>query len=373
MSPHLIKRLFKNASASVLAANAHDYGDGKPAEAPYCDGKAAPARHGSESGQSITPNENHPHSQLSSCETDSHTTQSEMPESISCKQCGLKFTASPSRGRKYCSQKCAYESSDRVAHVVPKERGTSICHECRIQFKITSRSGLAKFCSRKCSATHAGKKSISVNRRLVKKTKEVQQKCVACGGQFRSWVSGNRKYCSTACASNHPALKTARVTTYRNNGNKGTLYSRCPKGWMEVGGKRIFCRSTWEAKYALYLEWLKTNGQIFEWEHEPKTFWFDKIKRGVRSYLPDFRISISATAHEWHEVKGWMDSKSKTKLRRMKKYHPMEIVRVIDGRWFKHANKTIAKIVPNWNAPLETEQVKVARFKEEKTVIERDL
>lgn len=30
MNPHLIKRLFKNPSASLLAANAHDYGESNP-------------------------------------------------------------------------------------------------------------------------------------------------------------------------------------------------------------------------------------------------------------------------------------------------------------------------------------------------------
>lgn len=51
MNPLTIKRLFKNASASVLAANAHDYGDGKPAEAPSCAGKETPARPGVEMGK----------------------------------------------------------------------------------------------------------------------------------------------------------------------------------------------------------------------------------------------------------------------------------------------------------------------------------
>ena len=52
-------------------------------------------------------------------------------------------------------------------------------------------------------------------------------------------------------------------------------------GWREIGGQRIYARSRWEANYARYLEWLRANGSIAKWEHEPETFWFEGIKRGT--------------------------------------------------------------------------------------------
>lgn len=119
--------------------------------------------------------------------------------------------------------------------------------------------------------------------------------------------------------------------------------------WVTVGGQRFFARSRWEANYARYLEWQKSIGEILAWEHEPKTFWFEGIKRGVRSYLPDFLVTMKNGNSEWHEVKGWMDSKSKTKIKRMAKYHPNETLRVFDGKWFKTANRKIGKIVPGWD------------------------
>lgn len=117
--------------------------------------------------------------------------------------------------------------------------------------------------------------------------------------------------------------------------------------WREIGGQRIFARSRWEANYARYLQWLLERGEIKEWEHEPDTFWFEKIKRGVRSYLPDFRIKFSDGSVEYHEVKGWMDARSKTKIKRMAKYFPNIVLCLIEASWFK-ANRTIAAIIPGW-------------------------
>jgi hypothetical protein len=34
-------------------------------------------------------------------------------------------------------------------------------------------------------------------------------------------------------------------------------------------------------------------------------------------------------SHEWHEVKGWMDTKSKTRQKRFSKYFPDEKVRIV--------------------------------------------
>jgi len=101
-----------------------------------------------------------------------------------------------------------------------------------------------------------------------------------------------------------------------------SIYSRTNKGWETIGGKRHYYRSGWEPKYAIYLESLKKMKAIKEWEYEPDTFWFEDIRRGTRSYLPDFKITYLDDTVEYHEVKGWMDAKSKTKLKRMAKYYP---------------------------------------------------
>ncbi len=119
-------------------------------------------------------------------------------------------------------------------------------------------------------------------------------------------------------------------------------------GWREIGGKRKYYRSTWEANYARYLEYLKVNGHIKRWEHEPKTFWFNKIKRGVRTYLPDFKITLNNNTYYWLEVKGYMDAKSRTKIKRFRKYYPKEILEIRDGKWFRKNSPNMAIICKGW-------------------------
>lgn len=120
------------------------------------------------------------------------------------------------------------------------------------------------------------------------------------------------------------------------------------QGWREVGERRIFFRSRWEANYGRYLELLKEKGDIKNWEHEPKTFWFPEIKRGTVTYLPDFKITKNDGSHYWVEVKGFMDARSKTKIRRFKKYFPEEKLVVIDKKWYYKNNKTLRLVIDEW-------------------------
>ncbi|KKK49962.1 hypothetical protein LCGC14_3129780, partial [marine sediment metagenome] len=100
-------------------------------------------------------------------------------------------------------------------------------------------------------------------------------------------------------------------------------YSRCKQGYYEITNKgKMFFRSKWEANYALYLDFLIDHKEIIKWEYEPDSFMFEQIKLGTRSYTPDFKIFNNSGDFEYHEVKGYMDSKSKTKLKRMAKYYP---------------------------------------------------
>ncbi len=118
--------------------------------------------------------------------------------------------------------------------------------------------------------------------------------------------------------------------------------------WREIGGKRCFFRSAWEANYARYLEFLKVHQNITDWEHEPFTFWFEGIKRGCVSYLPDFRVTNLSGSHEFHEVKGWMDDRSATKIKRMAKYFPDVKLVVIDATWFKRNRPKLRGLIPDW-------------------------
>lgn len=99
-----------------------------------------------------------------------------------------------------------------------------------------------------------------------------------------------------------------------------SIYSNSKQGKRKDLNDTYF-RSSWEANYARYLNLIGV-----KWEYEPKTFIFEKIKRGTRSYTPDFYLTEE---DKWIEIKGWFSSKDKTKLKRFKKYYPEEFKKLI--------------------------------------------
>ena len=72
---------------------------------------------------------------------------------------------------------------------------------------------------------------------------------------------------------------------------------------------------------------------------------FEAIRRGVRSYCPDFRITKNNGAVEFHEVKGYMDSKSNTKIKRMAKYYPDVKLIVVDQASYKDIRNKLGKVL----------------------------
>lgn len=125
-------------------------------------------------------------------------------------------------------------------------------------------------------------------------------------------------------------------------------YSHIKQGHREDLDGRFF-RSAWEANYARYLNFLFKQNVIVQWSYEADTFWFDKIKRGVRSYKPDFKIWENKDDNPYYvEVKGWMDPKSSTKLKRMKLYHPNIRLVLVDHKEYRKLSDTFSKIIKHW-------------------------
>lgn len=144
------------------------------------------------------------------------------------------------------------------------------------------------------------------------------------------------------------AARAAKSLTAIHAGPPRGGYSRAAGGKRVDLGDRYF-RSAWEANYARYLDWRVARGELAAWAYEAKTFVFDRISRGTRSYTPDFKVVFLDGRYEWHEVKGWMDPKSVTRLNRMRRYFPSETVRVIDEKWFREAYRSgLAAAIPNW-------------------------
>lgn len=80
----------------------------------------------------------------------------------------------------------------------------------------------------------------------------------------------------------------------------------------------IFVRSGWEANFLRYLKHLGV-----KYEYEPQVFTFSGVKHGTVSYCPDIKVEDG-----WIEIKGFMDGKSKTQLRRFKKHFPAEFAKL---------------------------------------------
>jgi hypothetical protein len=79
--------------------------------------------------------------------------------------------------------------------------------------------------------------------------------------------------------------------------------------------------------------------QIKSWRYEPLTFWFEAIKRGVRSWKPDFEVVNLDDSIEYHEVKGWDYPRGRTARQRMAKYHPTIKIVLIDEEAYKEIAK----------------------------------
>jgi hypothetical protein len=170
-----------------------------------------------------------------------------------------------------------------------------------------------------------------------------------------SVISAKSKAAWQAPGSSH---RTEKATQGRSDNTMRQMLTRPAEKQHSrgKGGRRAdlgdrYFRSSWEANYARWLNLLVQQGNIVGWTYEPETFIFHTIKRGCRTYTPDFRIELNGGGHEWHEVKGWMDPKSKTRLDRMARHYPEERVIVIGADWFRDANrKGLGRLLTGWES-----------------------
>ena len=122
-------------------------------------------------------------------------------------------------------------------------------------------------------------------------------------------------------------------------------YGNIKRGWYKINGKKYFFRSNWEVTVARYLEFLIGQKKIKSWSYEKKVFIFEKIKFGTRSYRPDFEVIKNDNSTEYWEVKGYIDDKSKTKIKRMAKYYP-EVTLIVIGKDEYKPIKDIERMFP---------------------------
>jgi hypothetical protein len=163
-----------------------------------------------------------------------------------------------------------------------------------------------------------------------------------------------KRFCDRSCSSRYHARQEGakqrmsdRMREWHAAQEPGSpAYSNRKSGRRADLDNQYF-RSAWEANYARYLNWLVGQGQIKSWRYESVTFWFDKIKRGVRSWKPDFEVTNLDDSVEYHEVKGWDYPRGKVARRRMALYHPNVRVVLIDEDQYKAIRKWKG-LIPEW-------------------------
>jgi len=223
------------------------------------------------------------------------------------------------------------------------------CIVCKKKFKqnTTKQTCCSKQCGNIAGARKRTGKHLWEKRphpRGMKGKAHSKEYCAQLSRQTKAqWEDPHSKLNSEAQTQRRSDQMSARIVEIRKKAPE-SIYSRTTKGWREIGDKKYYFRSKWEMNIAYYLEWLRTHGEILYWEYEPKTFWFEQIRRGTRSYLPDFFVREKNGSEYYIEVKGWMDQKSRTKMARMKKYYPNVEVRLYDEDTYKTLKKQVGRL-----------------------------
>lgn len=304
-----------------------------------------------------------------------------------CKICENDFIYNPKKkSGLYCSKQCSNSEPNRNRYYANKVKRT--CLVCKKEFEIYEKESRRRvdrglYCSVICRAK-TQRKDKTYKRQLKLKLKVNRlRKCMVCQANYYSYNKKSRA-CSVKCAgelrtgaNNHgwkggkPKRKCVQCnksfTAHSNldiergfakfcNRRCHAIYSSKINKNKNVystakGGRRedlnMYFRSSWEANYARYLNFQVKHGAIKEWHYEPKTFEFP-VKRGSKFYTPDFLIINNNGSKEYHEIKGYMDAQSKTKLKRMKKYYPEVKLYVIAKKEYYAIARKIKGFIPNW-------------------------
>lgn len=251
----------------------------------------------------------------------------------------IKKRAKAVTGRKRPEQASVMKELWEKGKIVSPPKKEFKCTVCGKGFFREDSKNHRKTCSDKCFLYYTKNqwKIIKHPKGMTGKTHSEELKKRLSKRSKKMWADPNSKINSKEAGEKRS--KTMSLLHQKGILGGENSYSRCKRGWFDNGSKKYFMRSKWEMNYACYLDFLLKYKHINDWEYEVDTFWFENIKRGVRSYKPDFKIYNNDKSIEYHEVKGWMDDKSKTKLKRMAKYYP-EIKLIVIGQ---DEYKTLAK------------------------------
>lgn len=127
------------------------------------------------------------------------------------------------------------------------------------------------------------------------------------------------------------------------------MFENVHRGTYSIGNREIYFRSLWEVNFSLYLEWLKEQGEIKDWEYEPMPR-YDFLDFKVNpprvvglGYLPDFKVINNDDTFYLVEIKGY--AQGLQKLKRMKKYHPTVKIELVESGDYKILKQKVGKML----------------------------
>ena len=145
--------------------------------------------------------------------------------------------------------------------------------------------------------------------------------------------------------------RSERMSLFQASRPAESNYTRTKGGHREDLNNQFF-RSSWEANYARYLNLLQKMGVVDYWKFEPKTFWFEGIRRGTVSYRPDFEVKYKGDkTSRYVEIKGWERPKDRTKAARMARYYPDVLLEKVGAKQYYNLQNKWASAIPNWEWP----------------------
>ncbi len=287
-----------------------------------------------------------------------------------CKQCLKEFEPRSHGGTKeFCSHTCANTHTWKTRERITRKIIKRTCRQCGKEYEKSRKYSLSqwsqnKYCSQRCSADakkiRDGMTKDERRRRRLGKPKQgtpewrakisSTTKSAMLKPEIKWKLSQPRSPMSLEARIKHSnalAGKLPKNMMFGANNDVG-LYANVQRGEYENSKGTMYFRSKWEANYAIYLDFLIRQGQIKEWEYEADVFVFEEIQFGTRSYRPDFKVFTNDGLFEYHEVKGYMDGPSKTKLKRMAKYYPDVKLILIDAPVYNEIKKKLGKLL-NFN------------------------
>lgn len=287
-----------------------------------------------------------------------------------CEYCSAEFTPKHhgTSKPKYCSHICSNKGTLELRKKKWEEKRrlnklTKLCEFCKKEYEKPFNYSLPqwntnKFCSIKCSGNSRKiNDGLTVYQRKAKKvgspkvgSEEWVEKIRARTKEamYRPEIQAKIRQSKSPLTlehklkvSNAHAGKLPKNMMFGGSGN----FPNVQRGDYECSKGLMYFRSKWEANYALFLDFLIEKGEIKDWQFEPDVFMFEEIKLGTRSYRPDFKVFNKDGSFEYHEVKGYMDSKSKTKLKRMAKYYPEFKLVLVDSVYYRDLIKKLKGII----------------------------